>query len=242
MRGLRGLKGTRPSLARLVGMTSTALVTGASRGLGAAIARQLAPDHHLYLGGRSSSSLVDISSELDGSTPWPVDLLDHDAVSASVKGIDSLEVLVHNAGVAALGTVEESTIDQWRRQYESNVLAVVHLTQALLPALRRARGHVVLINSGAGIRVNPGWGAYAASKFALRAFGDALRQEEPSLRVTSIHPGRIDTDMQRAIVEHEGRTYDGSEFLQASTVAQAVRGAVDTPGDAHPTEIVLKPR
>lgn len=222
-------------------MTSTALVTGASRGLGAAIARTLAPDHHVYLGGRSPESLAAISAELPGATPWPVDLLDHDAVAESVKDIGSLDVLVHNAGVAALGTVEESTIDDWRAQYEGNVLAVVALTQALLPALRRAGGHVVLINSGAGLRVNPGWGAYAASKFAMRAFGDALRAEETSLRVTSIHPGRIDTDMQRAIVEHEGNEYDGSRFLRASTVAQAVRGAIDTPADAHPTEIVLKP-
>ena len=223
-------------------MTSTALVTGASRGLGAAIARQLAPDHHLYLGGRSSQSLASISAELGNSTPWPVDLTDHDAVAAAARGIDSLDVLVHNAGVAALGTIEESSIDDWRAQYEGNVLAVVSLTKELLPALRRAGGHVVLINSGAGLRANPGWGAYAASKFALRAFGDALRQEEPSLRVTSVHPGRIDTDMQRAIVEHEGDVYDGSKFLQADTVALAVRHAVNTPADAHPTEIVLKPR
>ncbi|MDJ0393596.1 SDR family oxidoreductase [Rhodococcus sp. G-MC3] len=220
----------------------TALVTGASRGLGAAIARTLAPDHHVYLGGRSSESLSAVVSELDGSTPWPVDLTDHEAVARAASEIPALDVLVHNAGVAELGTVEESTIASWRAQYESNVLSVVALTQALLPALRRAGGHVVLINSGAGLRVNAGWGAYAASKFALRAFGDALRQEEPSLRVTSVHPGRIDTDMQRAIVEHEGGTYDGSKFLQAGTVAAAVRNAVDTPADAHPTEIVLKPR
>ncbi|WP_072805116.1 SDR family oxidoreductase [Rhodococcoides yunnanense] len=223
-------------------MTSTALVTGASRGLGAEIARTLASDHQVYLGGRSADSLTAVASELPGSTPWPVDLLDHDAVRSAVEKIESLDVLVHNAGVAQLGTIEESSISDWRAQYESNVLAVVALTQALLPALRRAGGHVVLVNSGAGLRVNPGWGAYAASKFALRAFGDALRQEEPSLRVTSVHPGRIDTDMQRAIVAHEGNEYDGSKFLQASTVARAIRNAIDTPADAHPTEIVLRVR
>ena len=80
------------------------------------------------------------------------------------------------------------------------MVAVAELTRLLLPALRAANGHVVLINSGAGLRANAGWGAYAASKFALRAFGDALRLEEPALRVTSIHPGRIDTDMQRDII------------------------------------------
>ncbi|ORI12699.1 SDR family oxidoreductase [Rhodococcus sp. 1168] len=222
--------------------TRTALVTGASRGLGAAIARQLAPDHHVYLGGRSTESLASIANELGTGTPWPVDLTDHDAVAAAVEPVESLDVLVHNAGIAALGTIEESSIDDWRRQYESNVLSVVALTQLLLPALRRAGGHVVLINSGAGIRANPGWGGYAASKFALRAFADALRQEEPTLRVTSVHPGRIDTDMQREIVEHEGGEYDGSKFLQVGSVALAVRNAVDTPADTHPTEIVLRTR
>ncbi|ORI19048.1 short chain dehydrogenase [Rhodococcus sp. 1163] len=223
-------------------LTRTALVTGASRGLGAAIARQLAPDHHVYLGGRSTESLGSIANELGTGTPWPVDLTDHDAVAAAVEPVESLEVLVHNAGIAALGTIEESSIDDWRRQYESNVLSVVALTQLLLPALRRAGGHVVLINSGAGIRANPGWGGYAASKFALRAFADALRLEEPTLRVTSVHPARIDTDMQRAIVDHEGGEYDGSKFLQAGSVALAVRNAVDTPTDTHPTEIVLRTR
>ncbi|MDJ0359949.1 SDR family oxidoreductase [Rhodococcus sp. H29-C3] len=223
-------------------LARTALVTGASRGLGAAIARQLASDHHVYLGGRSSESLASIAGELGTGTPWPVDLTDHDAVAAAVQPIESLDVLVHNAGIAALGTIEESSVEDWRRQYESNVLSVVALTQLLLPALRRAGGHVVLINSGAGIRANPGWGGYAASKFALRAFADALRQEEPSLRVTSVHPGRIDTDMQRAIVEHEGGEYDGSKFLQAGSVALAVRNAIDTPADTHPTEIVLRSR
>ncbi len=111
----------------------------------------------------------------------------------------------------------------------------------MLPALRAANGHVVLINSGAGLRANAGWGAYAASKFALRAFADALRLEEPGLRVTSIHPGRIDTDMQRAIVASEGGEYDADAFLTPQTVARAVRNAVETPRDAHPTEIVLRP-
>lgn len=223
-------------------MTRTALVTGASRGLGAAIARKLASDHHVYLGGRTADSVRPIAAELPDATAWPVDLTDHAAVLKAAASFESLDVLVHNAGVVALGTIQESSIEDWRAQYESNVLAVVALTQTLLPALRKSNGHVVLINSGAGLRANPGWGGYAASKFALRAFGDALRQEEPALRVTSVHPGRIDTDMQKAIVEHEGKEYDASQFLRADTVALAVRNAIDTPADAHPTEIVLRPR
>ncbi|MCJ0905570.1 SDR family oxidoreductase [Rhodococcus sp. ARC_M6] len=222
-------------------MRPTALITGSSRGLGAAIARELAPTHNLLLGARSTSSLESIAAELPRSTPWPVDLTDYDAVAAAADSIDNLNVLVHNAGIADLGTIEESSVEQWRRTFEANVIAVAELTRLLLPALRASNGHVVLINSGAGLRSNAGWASYAASKFALRAFGDALRLEEPSLRVTSIHPGRIDTDMQREIITGAGGDYDPTLFLKPSTVAQAVRVAVETPADAHPTEIVLRP-
>lgn len=222
-------------------MRPSALITGASRGLGAAIARELAPSHDLLLGARRPDSLTAITDELPGITPWPVDLLDHDALAAATAGIERLDVLVHNAGAAELGTVADTDVEQWRHMMDANLLTVVALTQLLLPALRAANGHVVLINSGAGIRANPGWGAYAASKFALRAFGDVLRLEEPSLRVTSVHPGRIDTDMQRAIVATEGNDYDSSRFLKASTVARAVRNAIETPADAHPAEIILRP-
>ncbi|MBT1190555.1 SDR family oxidoreductase [Rhodococcoides kroppenstedtii] len=222
-------------------MSPTALVTGAGRGLGAGIARLLAADHDVLIGGTTADSVAAVSEEL-GATPWPVDLTDADALRTATADVDSLDVLVHNAGVADLGTVEDLTLADWRHTFEANVFAVAELTRLLLPALRRAHGHVVLINSGAGLRANPRWSAYAASKFALRAFGDALRQEEPDIRVTSVHPGRIDTDMQRAIVAGEGKSYDSSQYLSVDTVARAVRQAIDTPADAHPTEIVLRPR
>lgn len=219
----------------------TALITGASRGLGAAIARELAPTHDLLLGARSADALAPILAELPGATGWPVALTDYPAVAAAASAIERLDVLVHNAGIADLGTVGESSVEQWRSTLEVNLIAVAELTRLLLPALRAANGHVVLINSGAGLRANPGWGSYAASKFGLRAFADALRLEEPTLRVTSLFPGRIDTDMQRAIVADEGREYKPEEFLTPETVAGAVRTAVDTPRDGHPTEIVLRP-
>ncbi|MEU4599149.1 SDR family oxidoreductase [Nocardia sp. NPDC023988] len=219
-----------------------ALITGASRGLGAAIARELAPTYDLLLGARSADALTPILDELPGATGWPVPLTDYPTVAEAAARIERLDVLVHNAGIADLGTVAESSLDQWRNTLEVNLIAVAELTRLLLPALRAANGHVVLINSGAGLRANAGWGSYAASKFGLRAFADALRLEEPQLRVTSVFPGRIDTDMQQAIVADEGREYRPEEFLTAETVARAVRNAVDTPRDAHPTEIVLRPR
>ena len=87
-------------------------------------------------------------------------------------------------------------------------LAAVALTLPLLPALRSAGGHVVFINSGAGINASPGLASYTASKFALRGFADSLRDDEPSLRVTSVFPGRIATVMQEGLIAYEGREYD----------------------------------
>ncbi|MBT0567784.1 SDR family oxidoreductase [Williamsia sp. CHRR-6] len=219
----------------------TALITGASRGLGAAIARALAPTYDLLLGGRPSAELDGLAQELEGSSTWTVELTDPDEMAAATEAITTLDVLVHNAGLGSIGLVEDTPIEEHRRLMEVNYFAPAELTRLLLPALRAADGQVVFINSGAGRTANPGWSAYAATKFALRAFADALRSEEPGLRVTTVYPGRIDTDMQREIVDAEGGEYDGSQFLQPSTVAAAVASAVATPRDAHLTEVILRP-
>ncbi|HVV14027.1 SDR family oxidoreductase [Amycolatopsis sp.] len=221
-----------------------ALVTGASRGIGAAIAHVLMPDHQVLLGGRDADALAKRAEELPGARPWPVDLTDFAAVREAAAQIDRLDVLVHSAGVVELGTVAESDADSWRRNYEVNVIAVVELTRLLLPALRAANGHVVVINSGAGRNANPGWGAYAASKHAVRAFADALRSEEErnGLRVTTVYPGRTDTEMQQAVIAHEGRDYVPEDHLRPDSVAAAVLSAVSATPEAHPTEIVIRPR
>jgi len=219
-----------------------ALITGASKGIGAAIARALAPSHRLLLGGRDADALTALAGQLPDAEPLVAELTDPDAVADAVAGISSLDVLVHSAGVAPLGTVERASRADWQRNFDVNVLAVVELTRLLLPALRAASGDVVLINSGAGHNARPGWGPYAASKFALRAFGDALRGEEPSLRVTSVHPGRTDTPMQQRIVAGEGREYRGADFLRPESVADAVLAAVTAADDAHVTEVSIRPR
>jgi NADP-dependent 3-hydroxy acid dehydrogenase YdfG len=220
-----------------------ALVTGASRGIGAAVARALAPGHDLLLGGRDTSALEALARELPGARPWPVDLTDSASVAEAADGIERLDVLVHSAGVGLLGTVAETPAATWRQQFEINVVAVAELTRLLLPALRAARGRVVLLNSGAGLTARAGWASYAASKFALRAFADALRAEESGngVRVTSLHPGRVDTDMQRGVVAHEGGEYRPEAYLRPESVAGAVLLAVTAPDDAELTELVLRP-
>ncbi|MBB6351936.1 SDR family oxidoreductase [Nonomuraea muscovyensis] len=217
----------------------TALITGASRGVGEAVARALAPTHDVLLGGRDESALTRLAGELPGARPWPVELTG--VTEADVEGVDRLDVLVHSAGVAPLGRIADSTAAAWRTAMEVNVVAVAELTRLLLPALRTAGGHVVCVNSGQGQRAGAGWGPYSASKFALRAFADALRLEEPRLRVTSLYPGRIGTDMQRGVREHEGGAYEPDRYLRSESVARAVLAAVNAGPDAHLTELTLRP-
>ncbi len=219
----------------------TALVSGASRGIGAAIAAALAPTHTLLLAGRPSEQLQAVAERL-GATTVALDLTDTDAIPAATASIGDLDVLVHNAGVTFPGRVAESTVDQWRTTLDVNVIGAVSLTLALLPALRRAGGHVVFINSGAGRTAMPVMAAYSASKFALRGFADSLRESEPALRVTTVYPGRTDSDMQRELVSFEGDEYDPDRFLRPDTVAGVVAQVVGTPPDGHVHEVVLRPR
>jgi NADP-dependent 3-hydroxy acid dehydrogenase YdfG len=222
-------------------MPGTALITGASGGIGAAIAEALAPTHTLLLAGRPSARLDAVAARL-GATTWPMDLTDVDGIEATTEVLTELDVLVHNAGVAFPGRVAESTPEEWRATFEVNVTGAVALTCALLPALRAARGQVIFINSGSGLTPSPGLASYSASKFALRAFADALRTDEPLLRVTSIHPGRVDTEMQQDLVAYEGGEYDPANFLTPETVAGVVAQVIATPADAHTHQVVIRPR
>src|SRR5882757_7499279 len=227
-------RGRSPERVSLGIMTSrpTALITGAARGIGAAVAAALAPTHHLLLGGRDVEALKAAAAQLPSATPWPVELTDPAALAEATSALDHLDVLVHSAGVATLGTLADTSVEVWRSTLEINVVAVAELTRHLLPALRSAAGQVA----------NPNWGAYAASKFALRAFADVLRAEEPRLRVTSVYPGRTATDMQREIRESEGSAYTPNDYWTPETVAQAVTFALLAPPDAHVNDVTVRPR
>lgn len=229
-----------PDVAGPAAPTPTALITGAAGGLGSAIATALAPTHTLFLSGRPSARLDGLAERL-GATTWPLDLADTDAIEVTTEVITELDVLVHNAGVAYPATVADSGVDEWRATFAINVLGAVALTQALLPALRQARGQVLFVNSGAGRKVLAGMASYSASKFALRAFADSLREDEPTLRVTTVYPGRIDTDMQRELVAFEGHDYDPAAYLRPETVAQLIADVITAPPDAHTHELVVRP-
>ena len=219
-----------------------AVVTGASRGLGRAIADELGKDHDLLLGGRDHDALGKVVAS-SGGRAWPVDLVDSGALEAATRGVNTLDVLVHNAAVWSAGTVSDTATQTWREMFEVNLFAVVELTRLLLPALRVARGHVVIINSTASVNAATGQAAYAASKSALRAFGEVLRSEEQAhgLRVTAVQLGRTDTDMQRAVRAAEKGPYEPHRYLQPGDVAAVVRAVIDAPVSAPIFDLAVRP-
>jgi NADP-dependent 3-hydroxy acid dehydrogenase YdfG len=220
-----------------------ALITGASRGIGAETARVLAASHDLLLGGRDVAALEALAKELPGARPWPVELTDPTALAEATSGIDRLDVLVHSAGLARIAPLDGTSVDVWRQTMDVNVIAIAELTRLLLPALRAARGRVVFVNSGSGQRVLPNWVAYAASKFALRAYADGLRLEEAEhgLRVTTVFPGRTNTEMQREVRAAEGGEFQPDLYLQPTTVAKAIEYVVQAPPDAQIPELSVRP-
>jgi len=218
---------------------ATMLVTGATGGIGRALVRLLdGRGYGVIAVGRNAARLA----ELPGR-PLVADLRRPETLAAAVAGIDRLDGLVHCAGFVRLGAVADIPYPVWAEHLTVNLAAPAELTRALLPALRAARGRVVFVNSGAGLRANPHWSAYAASKQGLRALADSLRAEEAGsgVRVSSVFPGRTATAMQRGVRAAEGGEYRESEYLRAETVAAAVLAVLEAPDDAEVTEVVLRP-
>lgn len=225
----------------------THLLTGAGSGIGAALADLLhARGDDLLLLARSEERAAELAQRYAGAQTIVADLADLPGLeralgAAALPGrVDSV---VHAAGVVELATVEQTDLSTWQHQLDVNLTAPMLLTRALLPALRAGRGTVVLVNSGAGIRANPTWAGYAASKFGMRALGDALRLEEEQhgVRVTSVHPGRVATPMQEKVHAQEGKDYDAADWSTPATVAEAIRHVIDLPGDSTIPELVLRP-
>jgi NADP-dependent 3-hydroxy acid dehydrogenase YdfG len=215
-------------------------VTGATRGIGREVVRLLT-EHRLVLVGRDRAGLEMVASTLPCSETVVADLDDLSTLPTD-GWPERVDGLVHCAGVAVRATVAESAPETYAEMFATNVVAVAELTRILLPALRAAGGTVVLLSSGQGLRVTGSSVAYAASKHALRAYADALRQEEPALRVTSVYPGRVATDMQRQLRAQEHGPYEPERYLAATTVARVVVDALRLPGDAVMTDVRLVPR
>jgi NAD(P)-dependent dehydrogenase (short-subunit alcohol dehydrogenase family) len=232
---------------------AVALVTGASSGIGQAIAQALA-EHgaRVLLVGRDLTTLDATRAKLPGRERHElavVDLADVAALaalakSASAFGGGRLDLLVHCAGSHETGSVEQTSASAFDALIATNLRAPFVLTGALLPALRQARGDVVLVNSSVLAYPRPGVAAYAASKAGLRGFADSLRAEVngDGIRVLSVFPGRTATPMQQAQFEREGRSYRPELLLQPGEVASAILSAVCLGETAELTELYVRPR
>ncbi|MCQ9386610.1 SDR family NAD(P)-dependent oxidoreductase [Brevibacterium moorei] len=245
-----------------------AVISGASGGVGAAIARRLAPDFDLVLLGRNEAKLRALAAELQsalpdagtgpgaasamGEAPAHVTCLAGDvtepayqaAVAAAVPGC---AMLVNSAGVSLRKPQAELTRADWEHVLGVNVVAVAGLTAALTPALRAARGDVVMINSGAGQFSSPGNSLYSASKHALKAYTNSLRAEErgAGVRVTSIFPGYMDTDMVRTMPSVQDRAdaveVPFNQMVPVETLADAVALIAAAPPQATFEDITIRP-
>lgn len=230
----------------------TAVITGASRGVGRAIALRLAREGTgLWLLGRERATLEEVarlaSATTDSATAHEADLRAEQEIAALVERLREsatrVDILVHCAGIIALGRVEEAAIGDFDRQYETNVRGPYALTQALLPLMTPFRSQIVFLNSSAGLSAKGNAGQYAATKHALRALADSLREElnPRGIRVTSIYLGRTATPMQAAVHETEGRPYVPESLLQPEDVASVVVNALALPLTAEVTDISIRP-
>ncbi|MER5864243.1 SDR family oxidoreductase [Kitasatospora sp. NPDC002040] len=223
------------------------LITGAGSGIGAVVAERLAErGEQLWLLARDAKRGAELRARFPGARTLVGDLGDPAKLSWALGHQEQpveLDSILHIAGVVQLGEVGDLPVKAWQEQLNVNLVAPAELTRLLLPSLRLARGHVVFVNSGAGLTAHATWGAYAASKFGLRALADSLRAEEHGhgVRVTSVYPGRTATAMQVKVHQQEGQEYDPSRWIAPESVATAVLTALDLPRDAEITDITVRP-
>ncbi len=233
--------------------TRTAIVTGASSGIGAATARHLAAEgFHVYCAARRADRVEALASEI-GGTAVRCDVTSTDDVAALAAQVGPrLDVLVNNAGGAfGASPVAQADGDEWRRMYEVNVIGLMQVTQALLPALIASGAGVILnVGSTAGRVAYEGGAGYTAAKHGTQVVSETLRLElfDQPVRVCEIAPGMVRTD-EFALVRFDGdqakadAVYDGvPEPLTADDVADAITWMVTRPAHVNIDELVIRPR
>ncbi|MGI8647388.1 MAG: SDR family oxidoreductase [Acidimicrobiales bacterium] len=230
----------------------TAIITGASSGIGAATARRLVSDGFgVVLAARRMDRLTELAAELGPhARAVELDVTDAESVARLAGQMDSCDVLVNNAGGAkGLSPVSEADAEQWRWMYETNVIGTMQVTKALLPALRAsAARHIVVVSSLAGHEAYPGGAGYTAAKHAQSVVAQTLRMEllgQP-IRVTEICPGLVKTEF--SLVRFDGdagaaeQPYEGMQPLEADDIADCISWAVSRPSNVNIDRIDVKPR
>jgi NADP-dependent 3-hydroxy acid dehydrogenase YdfG len=227
----------------------TALVTGGSSGIGAATVRALADaGFATVIAARRLERCQELADEVGGQA-LALDVTDPASVEGLAAEVGEVDVIVHSAG-GALGQepIAEADEARWRTMYESNVLGVVRVTKALLPALEQGgTGHIVILGSVAGVEVYPGGGGYTAAKHAVHALAQTIRLEllDKEIRVTEIAPGMVDTEF--SLVRFDGdreraeAVYRGLKPLRAEDVAELIAFAVTRPPHVDIDYVGFKP-
>jgi NADP-dependent 3-hydroxy acid dehydrogenase YdfG len=207
---------------------SIAVITGASRGIGRAIALRLAGTHHIVAAARSRPELEALAAEIQGRggscDVLELDVTKGDRVAAALDGVRA-DVLVNNAGVGFLKPFLELTVDEWNTMVDVNFNALFHVTRAVLPGMvERRRGHIVIVGSIAGRSAFVGGTCYGGTKHAVMGFSESLMLEvrDKGVKVSVVNPGSVATDFFRG-------ERDTSWMLTADDVAEAVHHAIDTP-------------
>jgi len=235
-----------------------ALVTGASSGIGEATAVALAAEGaSVAIGARRQDRLDALQAKLesDGTkvVTLSLDVTDEracrQAVEQTTSGLGGLDILVNNAGVMLLGPIVDADTEDWRRMLNTNVLGLMYMTHAALPHLvGQGSGDIVNISSVAGRVARLGSGVYNASKWAVNAFSESLRQEvtEKGVRVVIVEPGAVDTELTDHIT-HAGAKQQSKEWtssirsLHSEDIANAIVYAVTQPDYVAVNEVLVRP-
>jgi NADP-dependent 3-hydroxy acid dehydrogenase YdfG len=226
------------------------VITGASSGIGAATVRALAGEgFDVVAAARRVERCEELVNEVGGRA-LRLDVDDPYSVAALAEAVPDAAVVVHSAGGAlGLDPVGDADPDQWEQMYETNVLGVMRVTKALLPAIERSGdGHIVVLGSVAGVEVYPGGGGYTAAKHAVNALTRTLRFEllGKPIRVTEVAPGLVETEFSLVRFggdeERARQIYEGVMPLRAEDVAEAIAFVVTRPSHVNIDYLAIKPR
>ncbi|WP_428028986.1 SDR family oxidoreductase [Ancylobacter sp.] len=227
------------------------LITGASSGIGAGIARELGrAGATLALGARRTDRLEALAGKIGGDVlARRVDVTDRADVAAFADAARArfgrVDVIVNNAGIMPLSLMASLKVEEWDRMIDVNIKGVLYGIAAVLPEMTaRGSGHIINIASIGALAVSPTAAVYCATKFAVRAISDGLRQENERLRVTCIHPGVVESELAHTItdpVAAEAMKAYRAIALQPDAIGRAVRYAIEQPDDVDVGEIVVRP-
>jgi len=230
------------------------LITGASSGIGEGAVRLLAAQgHRLVIGARRTERLAELAKSLeeaDGIVRYrALDVTSADDVAAfarfALDAFGRIDVLVNNAGVMPLSPLNALKISEWNQMIDVNVRGVLHGIAAVLPTMeQQGHGQIINISSIGGLAVSPTAAVYCATKFAVRAISDGLRQETDKIRVTVICPGVVESELADSISDDTARSAM-QEFrriaITPDAIARAIAYAVEQPADVDVSEIVVRP-